>query len=122
MLTSSRLNGFIPTKDTKKARSFYEGVLGLTFAEENEYVAVFRSGNNMIVAQKMDKFEPAQRTILGWEVENIREAVSFLTKRGVVFERYPWAQQDELGIWKSPQGEVAWFKDPDGNVLSVSAH
>ena len=63
---------------------------------------------------------PAPATILGWEVEDIEQTISNLTKRGVVFERYAWMDQDALGIWKTPDGgKVAWFKDPDGNILSV---
>jgi len=62
-------------------------------------------------------------TILGWEVQNIESVVSDLKRRGVVFENYPFMQDQELGIWQSPGGtKVAWFKAPDGNVLSVSQH
>ena len=122
MLASSRLNGFFPTKDAAKARRFYEGILGLTFESENEYVAVFRSGENMIIAQKVKEFVPVPQTILGWEVRDIKKVVTFLAEKGVAFERYGYMEQDELGIWKSPDGKVAWFKDPDGNVLSVSEH
>jgi hypothetical protein len=72
---------------------------------------------------KLKEFTPAQFTILGWEVPDAQQAVSELQSRGVTFERYPWAQQDELGVWSAPGGaKVAWFKDPDGNVLSVSQH
>jgi len=61
--------------------------------------------------------------VLGWEVSNIQEVVKWLQKRGVVFEKYPFVQDKELGIWTAPTGDkVAWFKDPDGNVLSVSQH
>ena len=75
----------------------------------------------MIVMHKLEKLEPAHYTVLGWEVEDIRKTVSFLTDRGVVFERYEWMEQDDLGIWKTPPGgSLAWFKDPDGNILSVS--
>jgi hypothetical protein len=88
---------------------------------DNEYVIVFRTDHAMIVMHKLKKFEPAQYTVLGWEVEDIRETVSFLTGRGVQFEKYQWMQQDDLGIWKTPDGgSVAWFKDLDGNILSVS--
>jgi len=120
MLASFPINGFVQTTDTKRSRAFYVGVLGLTFVTENEYVAVFRNGESMIVAQKVDEFEPAHSTVLGWEVSDIAGTVQSMTKAGVVFQRYDWMQQDELGIWDSPDSRVAWFKDPDGNVLSVS--
>jgi len=122
MLASFPMNNFFPTKNAEKARRFYEGVLGLTFVSENPFVATFRSGQTTIVAQKMKQFEPVPYTILGWEVKNIEQTVSFLTKSGVVFERFSGMEQDDLGIWKSPEGKVAWFKDPDGNTLSVSEH
>jgi hypothetical protein len=68
-------------------------------------------------------FAPPPFTVLGWEVSNIEEMVSWLQKRGVAFEKYPWVADKELGIWTAPTGDkVAWFKDPDGNVLSVSQH
>jgi predicted enzyme related to lactoylglutathione lyase len=120
MLASCPINGFVLTTDAGRSRSFYEGVLGLTFVSENDYVTMFRNGTSMIIAQKVAAFEPAHSTVLGWEVPDIRSVVASLTKSGVVFQKYGWMQQDELGIWESPDARVAWFKDPDGNVLSVS--
>ena len=70
----------------------------------------------------MKEFVPIAATVLGWEVKDIENVVSALQKSGVVFEKYEGMEQDELGIWKSPAGRVAWFKDPDGNILSVSEH
>jgi len=124
MLGSFSMNGFVPTKDAAKARAFYEGVLGLELVSDNEYVATYRAGANNIMLQKGTQFEPLQRTIVGWEVTGIRNVVSDLTKRGVEFLRLnmDWMKQDHLGIWESPAGLVAWFKDPDGNTLSVSEH
>jgi catechol 2,3-dioxygenase-like lactoylglutathione lyase family enzyme len=123
MLASSPMNAFVPTRNFAAARSFYEGVLGLRLESENDYVAVFRSGGSMLIMQKVREFTPAPYTVLGWEVDDIREMVSSLKEKGVGFERYPWMQeQDELGIWKSPDAKVAWFKDPDGNTLSLSEH
>ena len=55
-------------------------------------------------------------------VEDIKKVVSLFSQKGVVFEKYSWMAQDELGTWESPAGKVAWFKDPDGNTLSVSEH
>ncbi|HYR43228.1 MAG TPA: VOC family protein [Terriglobia bacterium] len=122
MLSSSPINGFVRVTDPKRTREFYEGVLGLKFVSENPFVVVFSGQNAIIIAQRVDKFPPLQSTVLGWEVKDIWETVSSLSQRGVVFHRYDGMDQDELGIWKSPDGKVAWFKDPDGNVLSVSEH
>lgn len=122
MLASSKVIGFVPTKDSAKARSFYEGKLGFQFVSDDQFALVLRAGETMIRIAKAD-FNPAPFTVLGWEVSNIEEMVAWLQKRGVVFEKYPWVNDKELGIWTAPSGDkVAWFKDPDGNVLSVSQH
>ena len=122
MLNTFPLNGFVRITDPERSRRFYEKTLGLAFDYENPYVMVFRSGNTQIIAQKVKEFAPVAATVLGWEVKDIETVVSALRKDGVVFEKYEWMEQDELGIWKSPAGKVAWFKDPDGNILSVSEH
>ena len=122
MLTAYPLNGFLRITDPERARHFYEQVLGLTFEYENPYVSVFRSGDTTIIAQRVKEVVPIASTVLGWEVKDIEKVVAFLRDRGVVFEKYPHMDQDALGVWKSPAGKVAWFKDPDGNVLAVSEH
>jgi catechol 2,3-dioxygenase-like lactoylglutathione lyase family enzyme len=122
MLSTFPLNGFARITDAARARRFYEGVLGLKFAYENDYVMVFRSGTSQVMTQKVDTFTPIGATIVGWEVAGIEKVVSDLQKRGAVFERFEGMTQDELGIWESPAGKVAWFKDPDGNTLAVSEH
>jgi predicted enzyme related to lactoylglutathione lyase len=122
MLSTFPINGFVRITDSERSRRFYEQTLGLAFESENPYVAVFRSGNTQIIAQKMKEFTPIPATVLGWEVKDIEKVVSALRDSGVVFEKYDGMEQDELGIWASPGGKVAWFKDPDGNILSVSEH
>ena len=122
MLTTFPINGFVRISDPQRSRRFYEETLGLAFDYENPYVMVFRSGNSQIIAQIVKEFAPVPATVLGWEVKDIENVVSALRKSGVVFEKYEGMDQDELGIWKSPAGKVAWFKDPDGNILSVSEH
>ena len=121
MLASGKMVGFIPTKDYDKARAFYEGKLGFEFVSDDMFALVMRAGETMIRIAKAKDFTPAQYTVLGWEVANIEEVVKWLQKRGVALEKYPFVQDEELGIWTTPNGDkVAWFKDPDGNVLSVS--
>lgn len=122
MLTTFPINGFVRISDPERARRFYEQTLGLAFDYENPYVVVFRSGNTQIIAQIVKEFAPVAATVLGWEVTDIETVVSALQKDGVVFERFEGMDQDGLGIWTSPAGKVAWFKDPDGNLLSVSEH
>ena len=123
MLAASRIIGFVPTKDSKKAREFYEGKLGFHFVSDDPFALVMRAGETMIRVSKAKDFTPAPYTVLGWEVQKIETTVGWLKDRGVVFEKYPFVQDQELGIWTAPTGDkVAWFKDPDGNVLSVSQH
>jgi len=88
---------------------------------KDRFALVFASGGTTIRVVKVGRFQAAGFTILGWRVKDIRASVAALAERGVVFERYPWMRQDESGIWIAPGGtRVAWFKDPDGNVLSLS--
>ena len=123
MLASSKVIGFIPTKDSQKARAFYEGNLGFQFVSDDPFALVVRAGETMIRIAKAQDFTPAPYTVLGWEVRDIEAVVRWLHERGVAFEKYPFVQDLELGIWTAPGGnKVAWFKDPDGNVLSVSQH
>jgi catechol 2,3-dioxygenase-like lactoylglutathione lyase family enzyme len=122
MLTTFPLNSFVRITDPERARRFYEQVLGLALDYANPYVSVFRSGDTQIIAQRVNEFVPTPATVLGWEVKDIEKVASFLQSRGVVFERYEGMEQDDLGIWKSPAGKVAWFNDPDGNILAVSEH
>jgi catechol 2,3-dioxygenase-like lactoylglutathione lyase family enzyme len=123
MLSSAKMMGFVLTKDYDKARAFYEGKLGLRFVSLDQFALSMRAGENEVRISKMPNFTPLQSTVLGWEVPDIEAAVAWLQKRGVEFEKYPFVQDKERGIWTAPGGDkVAWFKDPDGNVLSVAQH
>ncbi|HWY21251.1 MAG TPA: VOC family protein [Candidatus Acidoferrum sp.] len=124
MLGSTKIVAFVPTRDAENARAFYEGVLGLRFVSDDGFALVFDANGIMVrVAKVQPQFTPAQFTILGWQVTEIEKIVVGLQGKGVQFERYGFLEQDKLGIWTTPTGEkVAWFKDPDGNVLSVSQH
>ena len=123
MLTSGKLVGFVSTTDYDRARLFYEGKLGFEFVSLDQFALVMNVGGHMIRIAKVPNFTPSHGTILGWEVRNIEAAARWLKDRGVALEKYPFAQDPELGIWTTPTGDrVAWFKDPDGNILSVSQH
>ena len=99
MLASSKIIGFVPTKDSAKARGFYEGKLGFQFVGDDMFALVMRAGETMIRIAKAQDFTPAPYTVLGWEVSNIEEVVKWLQKRGVAFEKYPFVRDKELGIW-----------------------
>jgi len=123
MLASGKMVGFVPTKDYDKARAFYGGKLEFEFVSLDQYALVMSVGGHRIRIAKVPNFTPLQGTILGWEVKNIETVVTWLRDRGVPSEKYPFVQDRELGIWTAPNGDkVAWFKDPDGNILGVSQH
>jgi catechol 2,3-dioxygenase-like lactoylglutathione lyase family enzyme len=121
MLASDELIAFAATADADRARAFYAGTLGLALEEESSFALVFRTGGTMLRVTIVDAVVPAPYTVLGWAVGDIAARVCELSARGVEFERYDGVQQDELGVWRSPSGaQVAWFKDPDGNTLSLT--
>ena len=123
MLGSTNIVAFVPIKDSEKARAFYEGVLGLRFVKDDGFALVLEANGIMVRAAKMKEVTPAQFTILGWQVSDIEQVVRGLAAKGVHFEIFGFFKQDELGIWTAPNGDkVAWFKDPDGNTLSISQH
>jgi len=124
MLASDRLVAFVPITDPDRAKSFYAEKLGLNFVSEDSFAVVFDANGTMIRLTLIPKVKPQAFTILGWEVSDIVTTVKQLQAAGVTFERYgDFMQQDDLGIWAAPGGaKVAWFKDPDGNTLSVSQH
>ena len=116
-----KLMAFVATSDPGKAKAFYRNLLGLELISEDPFALVFSVGGTMLRVATVEKLNPAPYTVLGWDVPDIVNAVQSLREKGVNFERYPGVPQDALGIWNSPSGaRVAWFKDPDGNTLSVT--
>jgi catechol 2,3-dioxygenase-like lactoylglutathione lyase family enzyme len=123
MLGSNKIIGFVPTKDSNRARAFYQDILGLRFVKDDGFAVVFDANGNMVRVVKAGEFTPVAYTVLGWEVADIAKLASDLAAKGVHFERFGFFEQDALGIWTAPSGDkVAWFKDPDGNMLSISQH
>jgi catechol 2,3-dioxygenase-like lactoylglutathione lyase family enzyme len=121
MLGEYEVMAFTQTTQPERAKVFYGHVLGLRFEEDTPFALVFRAGRTMLRVQKVRELSPLPFTALGWKVPDIRAAVEKLAKKGVTFERYENMGQDELGIWASLSGaKVCWFKDPDGNILSLT--
>ena len=121
MLAGDDLIAFVATADAERARAFYAGTLGLELDSESPFACVFRAAGTMLRVTVVERVVPAPYTVLGWAVADIAARVHELSARGVVFERYEGVEQDELGVWRSPGGAlVAWFKDPDGNLLSLT--
>jgi catechol 2,3-dioxygenase-like lactoylglutathione lyase family enzyme len=125
MLELKRIVAFVITAQPEEAIRFYRDRLGLKFVKDDGFALVFDAYGTTLRIGKMKagQFTPARYTLLGWEVEGVEDAAAQLALRGVSFEKYPQLPQYEKGIWTAPGGDkVAWFKDPDGNALSVSQH
>ncbi len=121
MFSKAGVIAFIATTRPERAREFYGARLGLALIEESPYALVFRSGSTMLRVQRVAAFEPQPFTALGWDVPDIRAAIGQLQVRGISMERYASIELDADGVWWTPDGHgVAWFKDPDGNVLSLT--
>ena len=100
---------------------FYHKTLGLRLLSEDQFAMAFDANGTMLRVQKVDQLRPAQYTVLGWEVPDLTRTADQLTAKGVTCERFPGMAQDDRGIWDAPSGaRVAWFKDPDGNMLSLT--
>ena len=123
ILGGSDLVAFAPTTDPDRARAFYEGVLGLHLvADEKPFALVFDANGTMLRVTTVHELKPHPFTVLGWHVANLEGTVDRLAAAGVEFNRYQGVNDaDPRGIWNSPScARVAWFTDPDGNVLSVT--
>jgi predicted enzyme related to lactoylglutathione lyase len=121
MLDQRSIIAFSATNDPERAKKFYRDVLGLPLEEESPFALVFRAGGTMLRVQKTQGHKPAPHTLLGFDVPDIDADVRALSQRGVKLERYSGMEQDDLGIWRAPDGaKIAWFKDPDGNLLSLT--
>ena len=122
MLENQPVIAFVATQNPAVSRRFYEDVLGLRFVADEPAALIFDAAGTMLRIQKVDRFTPHLFTTIGWKVVDMRATVAALTKLGVKFERYEFLSQDDHGVWTTPDGSaVAWFKDPDGNVVSLTA-
>jgi len=119
---SAKAITFIITRDRDVAKAFYTGKLGFALTQEDDFAAVFDLNGTMLRMSTVPDHVPAGHTVLGWDVADIAATVTALRDKGVAFTIYDGFGQDVLGIWSSPGGgaKVAWFKDPDGNVLSLT--
>jgi catechol 2,3-dioxygenase-like lactoylglutathione lyase family enzyme len=121
METMGKVMAFLATTDGRRARSFYEGTLGLSVTSDDDFALALDANGTMLRIQKVPAITPHAFTALGWQVPDIAVAVSQLATKGVRCERYEGLGQDAVGIWRAPSGaRVAWFRDPDGNVLSLT--
>ncbi|NNE65345.1 MAG: VOC family protein [Pyrinomonadaceae bacterium] len=120
MLSNATAICLVATIDGSKARPFYEETLGLKCLTEDEFAIVFELKDTVLRVQKVPEFTPHEFTSHGWRVEDIESEINELNSRGVEFVRFRCFEQDGLGIWDTPGARIAWFRDPDGNLLSLS--
>jgi catechol 2,3-dioxygenase-like lactoylglutathione lyase family enzyme len=120
MLTEASLVAFVGVSDIDRAHAFYGGALGLPLVESTGFANVYEAGGTPLRVTRVDEPASAGYTVLGWIVSDIAGTIGALGERGVVFERFPGVEHDERGAWTAPDGSrIAWFRDPDGNVLSL---
>ena len=121
MLADKKLKAFVATVKPAEAKEFYQNTLGLALLSKDNYALEFNANGTLLRVTIVPEFTPYPFTVLGWNVEDISSLIKSLNDKGVICEKYEFLQQDSLGIWVSPSGaKVAWFKDPDGNVLSLT--
>lgn len=121
MLDQASLVAFVPTTDLDRARDFYAGVLGLTFDSISPFACVFTSGGTVLRVTLVRDLRPQPFTVLGWAVDDIAALAAKLADAGIEPKRVDGIEQDELGVWTTPDGtRVLWFADPDGNTLSLT--
>lgn len=121
MLGTAKLIAFVASSKPAKAKAFYMDTLGLRLISDEASALVFDANGTQLRIQKVQEVNPPAFTVLGWEVGNIKEALDELEGRGVSIERFEVMEQDPYGIWTADDGTcVAWFRDPDGNLLSIT--
>ncbi|HEY5709466.1 MAG TPA: VOC family protein [Solirubrobacterales bacterium] len=122
MFASTKATSSFAVDDVEAAKRFYGETLGLGTAdlsEEHGLISLQLAGDHQVLVYRKEDFAPAVYTILNFEVDDVDAAVDELSGKGVTFERYDGFSQDEKGIARGPGPQVAWFKDPAGNILSV---
>ncbi len=121
MLTDAKVIALVATAKPDEALVFYRDRLGLELIEDSPYAIVFRAGDTMLRLQRVESFEPHPFTSTGWDVADIGATVAALNAQGITMMTNPYVELDPAGIWTAPDGtRVAWFNDPDGNVLSLT--
>ena len=121
MLADKKLKAFVPTIKPEEAKLFYKDVLGLKLLSQDDYALEFESNGTLLRVTIVQELKPQAFTVLGWNVDDIVSIIKSLNDKNIFCEKYDFFEQNDLGIWTSPNGsKVAWFKDPDGNVLSLT--
>jgi predicted enzyme related to lactoylglutathione lyase len=119
MFTNTKAFSGFAVDDVKRAREFYGDTLGIETSEQDGLLMLHIAGDRITLVYEKPDFTPATYTILNFPVDDVDAAVDGLTERGVTFERYEGFDQDEKGIARGQGPDIAWFKDPAGNILAV---
>jgi catechol 2,3-dioxygenase-like lactoylglutathione lyase family enzyme len=121
MLGNATFVGFLPVRSLDSAQEFYCGTLGLPLVERTPFAVVVEAGGSSLRLTEVSDLQPQRFTVAGWQVGDISSTVASLTSMGVTMARFEGMDQDDQGLWVAPNGaRVAWFTDPDGNVLSIT--
>ena len=121
MLNNEKIMSFVGVSNADKARAFYRDTLGLSLISEDGFALAFAVDGVMLRVTLVNEVRPQPYTVLGWQVKDATATARALAKAGVSLERYAHVPQDDDGIWTAPGGaKIAWFKDPDGNILSIA--
>ena len=121
MLETSEAVAFLPSEDLERSEQFFQGVLNLALESRSPFASVFKVGRGTLRVTKVDALQPQPFTVFGWLVEDIRAVIRELRERQTGMLRYEGMDQDDDNVWTTPSGDlVAWFQDPDANVLSLT--
>ena len=114
---------FVPSTDLDRSKAFFTEVLGLALVEQSPFACVLAANGTTVRVTQVGPYVAASHTVLGWEVRDVAATAAALARRGVTLVQFDGMEQDDLGVWTAPGGDrVAWFRDPDGNVLSITQH
>lgn len=121
-LATAKVVTFVLTRDREACKAWYTGTLGLPLVVDDPFASVLDMNGTILRITQIDGYQAGPHPVLGWEVPDIAQAIRGLVDKGVTMTIYEGFGQDALGVWTSPDGKakVAWFNDPDGNVLSLT--
>lgn len=120
MLNAAKVTALVGTVRPEQAKDFYQNVLGLDFVSEDQFALVFAGKNAHVRVSRVPAVAPAPYAVLAFVVDDIAREIDAITTRGATMACFPVFAQDARGIWTAPDGtKVAWFHDPDLNLLSL---
>jgi catechol 2,3-dioxygenase-like lactoylglutathione lyase family enzyme len=123
MLANAVVTALVGTMQKDASTAFYRDTLGLKFVTDDGFAAVFEGKNARVRVSRVPAIAPAQYAVLAFQIDDIEKTIDGLAAKGVVFQRYGFFVQDARGVWSAPDGtKVAWFHDPDLNLLSLVQH